>query len=161
MGGSTTTIGMVLVAVTVVAGCLAPREAPPPPHPPQRPDEDAPVSVDPSSATPPPASAAPPAFLRDGGCSATLIRRKGLSDAADCLERVGALEALPSHTFACEVDADCRIVSAAGGCLGMNAGRGASIERLPTDCATGSCVASSFDDHRIRCESGCCLIYEE
>ncbi len=169
MGGRTTMLAMV-TAATMLAGCQSPKDGARQAAPPEKPagheasvpptPSESPVSASSASSAPEPSDV--PAVTSAGACRSTLIRRAGLADRdTDCADRVAALETVGSDAFACRTDADCRIVSLAGGCLGINAGHGARIDPLPKRCAGGTCATASFDDHRIRCEGGCCLIYEE
>ena len=92
---------------------------------------------------------------RDKLCRAQLVRRAGLVSDGVCGEKISAMES--AAVGACREDKDCAIVSAAGGCLGVNG----KVASLPLACGGAACRKATFDDHRIRCRDGCCLIDEE
>lgn len=112
----------------------------------------------------PTASAAAP---RCGG--APIHRDKTLAETVEgsseaCRARLARFVDGKPGDARCSSDADCTIVAAAGGCMGVGMARSAAAEVTPLDrsCAPElSCWDADFSDHRIRCQEGCCSIYEE
>jgi hypothetical protein len=153
-----------LCGVLSLAGCLSLTGCPSGTTEPERPavttSSVAATPAPPTAATDTAVASAAPSAAPKVACSPILIRRAGLGDSAACKQAIAAYEAWPASRMACSSDADCRIVPLAGGCLGINAGSGSEPDPLPASCA-GACASATFDDHRIRCDQGCCLIYEE
>lgn len=157
LGGVVTVLGL---------GCHAnggsgPTTGAPPSAEPARRDDGPPAAPAPlaSASAPAPASqcAAPPIYReRD---LATTVK----PDAA-CGERLARFVAGRPGDARCRSDADCTIVAAAGGCMGVGMSRAAAATAKPLErsCAPGlSCWDADFSDHHIRCREGCCSIYEE
>jgi len=151
--------GSVLLGVAVLVLCAGCSSAP------------APTQSEATTATPPdpgvadvePAPTAPAAPQAANACQGLLIFREGLDRSTDaCREGIERFQNLPPEDMSCAADADCMIYEAAGGCAGLALSTGAQARMQPLARSCGpSCWDHDFTDHRVRCDDGCCSIFEE
>jgi hypothetical protein len=146
-----------ILAIFVVSACTsAPPTSPSPVSPPAAtaPSASASSASTPSAA---PACAGKPVF-RDAAT------RDGLpSSPEQCRHAWRTTVDLDAKHDGCVTDADCSIVSVAGGCMGISlATRDADqVTQIDKACAPDlACWNAGWTDHHIACREGCCSIFE-
>lgn len=121
---------------------------------------EAPATASPDQPAAPPSAEAPP----EASCTPTIISRTDELEegSPECTAAFDAATQQLESGPACTTDAGCVIAQIAGGCMGAGVPASAADapSSVPASCLPASCAEADFTDHQVRCEAGCCVVFE-
>ncbi len=145
----------------LASGACAPATDPAPAAPAAPADAPSPAAIAPADpgqdakATPSAPTCVTTPIYRDTGL------RDGLpAGSSECQRALESITDGLAQSATCSGDSDCTIQPLAGGCMGAGLVRDAGPTPLPTSCVPDECRAADFTDHQVRCEAGCCVVFE-